>query len=166
MIELLDYRKNKQKLRTTGKIVTPEMVSEPEFAANLEQMKIILAKDGVGLAATQVNWGIQLFMLCIDEYMKPVEPQIFLNPKILSSSKNKNKNSEGCLSFKQLYLNVLRPETITWEYTKLDGAKNTATASGFYARAIQHETDHCLGRVFIDHASAVQMLQVKRWLNS
>jgi peptide deformylase len=166
MIELLDYRKNKQKLRTPGKIVTPEMVADPEFITNLEQMKAILAKDGVGLAAVQINWGIQLFMLCIDEHSNPVSPEIFLNPKILNKSKHKNKASEGCLSLPQLYLNIIRPETITLEYTKLDGTKNTIDASGFYARAIQHETDHCLGRVFIDHASAVQMLQVKRWLDS
>ena len=106
MIELLDYRLNRKQLLTPGKPVTEKLKNSDEFLTNLEEMKEILAVDGVGLAATQVNWPIQLFMLCIDKDDNKIEPEIFINPKIKTYSKNKIKMEEGCLSFWGLYLKI------------------------------------------------------------
>lgn len=166
MLELLDYRLSKKQLLTPGKPVTEELKNSDEFLANLEKMKKILEVDGVGLAATQVNWSIQLFMLCIDKDDNRIEPKIFINPTIKTYSKNKIKMEEGCLSFWGLYLKVLRSETVTWSYETLDGNSHEITSSGFYARAVQHEIDHLRGNVFIQRASPAQRLKVKKWLKS
>lgn len=166
MIELLDYRLNKKQLLTLGCPVTEELRNSDKFLPNLEKMKKILALDGVGLAATQVNWSIQLFMLCIDKDGNKIEPEIFINPTIKTYSKNKIKMEEGCLSFPGLYMKILRPENITWSFETLDGGNHEITSSGFYARAIQHEVDHLQGNVFIQRASPAQRLKVKKWLKS
>lgn len=166
MIELLDYRLNKKQLLTLGKQISDEIKTSNEFLSNIEKMKEILAIDGVGLAATQVNWPVQLFMLCINEADEKIDPQIFINPKILSSSKKTIKMEEGCLSFKGLYLKIARPETVTWSYEDLAGNHFQTTSTGFYARAVQHEIDHLNGQVFIQRASPVQKLRVKKWLKS
>jgi len=164
MIELLDYRLSKKKLLTPGKTVSKETLNSSEFLENIEEMKKILAQDGVGLAATQVNWPIQLFMLCIDKEDNKIDPTIFLNPKILSFSKKEIRSEEGCLSFPYLYIKVSRPGSITWEYQDLEGNRHETTSTGFYARAVQHEIDHLNGKVFINRASPVQKMKVKKWL--
>jgi peptide deformylase len=166
MIKLLDYRKFSSSLRRPGKPITPEYMQTPEFRDNLEAMKLILARDGVGLAATQVNWPVQLFMLCIDESTDKIEPEIFINPEITNYSKSKVKMEEGCLSFPDLYLKVSRPSTITWSYTSLDNKRVTKESTGWYARAVQHEFDHCQGKVFVDAATSVQKLKFEKWLKS
>jgi peptide deformylase len=168
MIQLLDYRTNSSLLRRQGKKIQPAefdaIVKSPEFLNNLEKMKEILEIDGVGLAATQVNWPIQLFMLCIDENSNKIEPQIFINPEILQYSKAEEKTEEGCLSFPTLFMKIKRPVSIKWRYQALSGEEVLVESSGFYARAVQHETDHCHGKVFIDKASTAQKMKIKKWL--
>jgi len=170
MIRLLDYRTHSSQLRRVGKkILNTELntfVNSVKFLDNLEKMKEILAIDGVGLAATQVNWPIQLFMLCIDEAGNKVDPKIFINPDIVEYSKEEEKIEEGCLSFSRLYMKIKRPTTIRWKYQTLTGEEVWQESSGFYARAVQHETDHCYGKVFIDKVSAAQKMKVKKWLKS
>lgn len=171
MIHLLDYRKNKKQLLTPGKKITQEDLDLPEFQTNLENMRKILTEDGVGLAATQVNWSVTLFMLNIDE----VEPEpnvlesadIFINPRIVSFSKKKIKMPEACLSFPGLdFIKIERPETVTWEYETLDWETKQKTNSGLYARAVQHEIDHLHGKVFIQLASSASKLKINRWLRT
>jgi len=164
MLKLLRYPKSQKLLRTPGIPVTKEILESEDFQKNIEEMKNILSKDGMGLAATQVGWSVQLFMLCQNEQLKTIEPQIFLNPKIIELSKKKAKEEEGCLSFNGLYLKLSRPESITWQYETLDGQTLTKESSGYYARAVQHECDHLNGKLFIDLASSAQKLPVKKWL--
>lgn len=168
MIRLLDYRTNTLLLRKQGAKIPPAkfetIVSSAEFLSNLEKMKEILETDGVGLAATQVNWPIQLFMLCIDEEGNKIEPKIFINPEIIDYSRAEEKTEEGCLSFAGLYMKIKRPQAIKWKYQTLTGEVVQQESSGFYARAIQHETDHCYGRVFIDKVSTAQKMKIKKWL--
>lgn len=166
MIQLLDYKKNSKKLRRVGREIDLGELTSPEFQANLEEMKNILALDGVGLAATQVDWPVQVFMLCIDENSKEVESQVFINPIINTKSKKQVKMEEGCLSFKNLYVPIKRSESINWSYTDLDGNRVTLDSSGFYARAVQHEIDHCNGHVFIDRASVIQKSKINKWLKA
>jgi peptide deformylase len=163
MIKLLDYRNNRTALRNPGRKLTPEETKTPEFVANLEKMKEILALDGVGLAATQVGWPVQLFMLCIDENDNKTEPEVFINPSITSYSKKESKMEEGCLSFPGLFMPIKRPHSIIWEYSTLEGETITKESTDFYARAVQHEVDHCHGKVFIDKASTVQKMKIKKW---
>jgi len=166
MIKLVNYREFPNKLRISGKLVKSDLINSEQFIKNITKMKEILAKDGVGLAATQVNWPIQLFLLCIDEDDNRIEPEVFINPTIKNYSKNKVKMEEGCLSFQGLYMNIKRPEEVTWSYETLDGKIFEKVSTGFYSRAVQHEIDHCQGKVFIDKASAVQKLKIKKWFKA
>jgi len=170
MLRLLDYRTHSSQLRRVGKKIQPSefkaFVTSVEFLNNLEKMKKILAIDGVGLAATQVNWPIQLFMLCIDEEVNKIEPRIFINPEIVEYSKAEEKIEEGCLSFRGLFMKIKRPAIVKWKYQTLAGEETWKESSGFYARAVQHETDHCHGKVFIDKVSTAQKMKVKKWLKS
>ena len=166
MLRLHNYRQDSKILRTPGKNLTSEEIVMEEFKQNLEDMKTILEIDGVGLAAPQAGWSVNLFMLCIDEDDKKVAPQVFINPEIISYSKKLVKMEEGCLSFPGLYLPVKRPESIVWRYTDLNWKTHEIESKDFYARAVQHEFDHCQGRVFIDRISTVAKMKVKKWLKA
>lgn len=164
MLNLLKYPKDQTKLREPGSTITKDLIQSDIFLKNIEEMKTILAKDGMGLAATQVNWPVRLFLMCQNDKLEAIEPEIFLNPEIIEFSKKKTKEDEGCLSFAGLFFKISRPETIKWRYETLDGEVVTQESSGYYARAIQHECDHLDGKLFIDLASSVQKLKVKKWL--
>jgi len=113
-------------------------------------------KDGIGLAAPQVNHSIALFITRApiendenDDWEKG-EVRIFINPKILSYSSDEDYFSEGCLSIPKVYGDVFRPLKIKVEATNLEGKRFTEDFSGMSARVILHENDHLNGVLFID----------------
>ena len=56
--------------------------------------------------------------------------------------------------------NVVRAAQVTCQYTDIKGMPQMVTARGFLARAIQHETDHLAGVLYVDLVSAVEKLKL------
>jgi len=169
-MRILQYQEDQKALRTPGKLVTKEMIEPPEFQNNLQEMYKILEEqgDGIGLAATQVGWSIQLFILTIDEELNKTKPQVFLNPKVRFRAKKEVKEIESCLSFRgrdePLQLKISRPVSILWEYETLEGLTKHVESKDFYARVILHEHDHIVGKLFVDSASTTERLKFSQWL--
>jgi len=163
-MEILDYRKHAKQLRRPNRLVTSDDLTTSEFQNNLQKMQELLKRDGVGLAAPQIDWHVKLFLLCIDDQGADAPVSVYLNPRIINTSKTSLKQSEGCLSLPDLFLEIKRSENIEWDYTDLNWKTHTVKSKGFFARAVLHETDHCESKVFIDHATSVQKLKVNRWL--
>lgn len=102
--------------------------------------------DGVGLAAVQV--GILKQIIVIDLYdEKPILKLI--NPRIIKT-KGKQEVEEGCLSFPNKYVKVIRPEEVTVEALDENGKKIKVTGTGLLAQAISHEMDHLNGVILTD----------------
>ncbi len=102
--------------------------------------------DGVGLAAVQV--GILKKIIVIDLYdEKPILKLI--NPVIVKT-KGKQEVEEGCLSFPNKYVKVVRPDEVTVEALDENGKKIKVTGTGLLAQAISHEMDHLNGIVLTD----------------
>lgn len=102
--------------------------------------------DGVGLAAVQV--GILKRIIVIDLYdEKPILKLI--NPKIIKT-KGTQEVEEGCLSFPNKYVKVVRPEEVTVEALDENGKKIKVTGTGLLAQAISHEVDHLNGVILTD----------------
>ncbi len=102
--------------------------------------------DGVGLAAVQV--GILKRIVVIDLYdEKPILKLI--NPVIIKT-KGKQEVEEGCLSFPNKYVKVIRPEEVTVEALDENGKKIKVTGTGLLAQAISHEVDHLNGIILTD----------------
>ena len=110
------------------------------------------ANDGIGLAACQVGMLKSMIVYDVDyvEENKEKNPVVCINPKIVSRSRSMVEVEEGCLSFPNVFENVIRHEKITVEYTDLNGKKKTKHAKGMEAIVIQHECDHLDGIVFLD----------------
>lgn len=134
--------------------------------------------DGVGLAAPQVGVTLQLAVVDVshapelqsyfrvdgqEAVLKEWMPLVFTNPDI-EPGRARAESNEGCLSFPGLRYQIKRPAQITARLTLLDGRVITVETDGLLARALQHETDHLHGRLFIDRLSSVDKLTLKRRL--
>lgn len=131
--------------------------------------------QGVGLAATQVGYGLALFI------MKPspkAKTEVCINPRIVevsqvgrsqskleitgptnsdqlrqtSTSSDENKKLEGCLSIPRIWGPVRRPQKVLMEYQDLTGEKHSKWFTGFKATIVQHEVDHLQGVLFTQRA--------------
>lgn len=102
--------------------------------------------DGVGLAAVQV--GLLKRIVVIDLYdEKPILKLI--NP-VITKTKGTQEVEEGCLSFPNKYVKVIRPEEVTVEALDENGKEIKVTGTGLLAQAISHEVDHLNGVVLTD----------------
>lgn len=116
---------------------------------------------GIGLAANQVDLPYRLFVLNLTgEASEADEEMVFINP-VLSDPKGTAEAEEGCLSLPGLHAHVRRPETITVTAYDLSGQEIEETVDGLFARAVQHETDHLNGVLFIDRLSPMARLALK-----
>lgn len=114
------------------------------------------AAEGVGLAATQVGLGLSLFVYdCPDDDGRPHKGAV-CNPVVtLPTGRDRNlvSGDEGCLSWPGAFQPLARPDLATCTGQDPWGTEFTVTGTGFFARCLQHETDHCNGTVFGDRLS-------------
>jgi peptide deformylase len=130
------------------KAVEIKEITEEIKALCKDMFEAMYSVSGVGLAAPQVGHSIRL---CIIDVSKDKNtPIVMINPKIIEAS-NKILMEEGCLSFPGFYESVKRFENISAQYMDLKGVQRTIKASGFLAKAIQHEIDHLDAKLFIDY---------------
>ncbi len=125
----------------------------------LETMR---AAHGVGLAANQVGVARRVAVVDVGEEDPP--PLVLINPTIVTRGAEIEVAEEGCLSIPDLFGDVARPSSVTLEALDRDGRPYRVAASGYKARAIQHEIDHLDGVLFLDHVSAVKRgLLLAKW---
>ncbi len=115
------------------------------------------ARDGIGLAATQV--GIDLRLLLLDPYALEGDAGrgkpnlVIINPEVVWESPEKQIGEEGCLSFPGVFIQVERPASVRIRARDVNGGTYEIRGEGLGARAILHEIDHLEGVVMIDHVS-------------
>lgn len=105
---------------------------------------------GVGLAAPQVGISKRVIVVDIGEGLFKL-----VNPEIVASSGIQD-GAEGCLSLPDVVGNVKRSEHVKVKALNEDGDEVTIEASGYLARAFQHEIDHLNGIIFTDKATAIE----------
>jgi peptide deformylase len=134
--------------------------------------------NGVGLAAPQIGLDIRMAVVDVahdpesisylridgeDASLEEAMPLVFINPKLVLGT-DKESSTEGCLSIEGIQAEVKRPAEVTAHLELLDGREITVETDGLLARAIQHETDHLNGILFVDRVSAASKLSLKRRL--
>lgn len=115
---------------------------------------------GLGLSASQVGEARRLFIVDLSAVDINETLRVFINPEIVETS-GEIEMEEGCLSFPELYLKITRPERVTVRATDLDGNQFEMTAEGMVARAILHEYDHTLGKLYIDLLTPLSRTMIK-----
>jgi peptide deformylase len=106
------------------------------------------AAPGAGLAAPQIGVGLRVFVWDVDEELGHL-----INPT-LDLSDEMQEGEEGCLSFPDLRYNTPRSMRVVAKGFNMYGDPVKVEGSELLARAIQHETDHLDGIVFIDRLSS------------
>lgn len=123
------------------------------------------AARGVGLAANQVGVARRVAVVDVGEDDPP--PLVLINPVIIERGDEVETAEEGCLSIPEIFGDVEREARVVVEALDRAGQSYRATATGYKARAIQHEIDHLDGILFLDHLSAVKRaLLVAKWKKS
>jgi peptide deformylase len=100
--------------------------------------------DGVGLAAPQVGIAKQIAVVDVGDEYGRIE---LINPVILEA-RGEQTGPEGCLSFPGLFGEVKRADYVKVRAQDRRGRPFTLEATGFLARALQHEIDHLHGILF------------------
>ncbi|MBE1490487.1 peptide deformylase [Plantactinospora soyae] len=108
-------------------------------------MDTLLGAPGrAGVAAPQIGISAQVFVYDADGHRGHM-----INPT-LELSDEPQDDDEGCLSIPGLYFPTPRAMHATAHGVDQHGEPLTITGSGFLARALQHETDHLAGRLYVD----------------
>ena len=80
-------------------------------------------------------------------------PLILINPE-LQLGEELEIGTEGCLSFPEITAEIPRPAKVKVTAQDLEGKRIEFEAEGLLSRAVQHETDHLNGILFIDRMSS------------
>jgi peptide deformylase len=140
-------------------------IGEPvtKFDEELEKLcedmfETMYKAEGVGLAAPQIGLSLRLFVMDCDGIKL-----IAANPEIIEKS-GEQSGPEGCLSVGKVPVVVTRANKATLRAQDLTGEWYEREAEGYAARCFQHETDHCDGKLFIDHLPKMRReMVVKRF---
>ena len=160
-------------MRTKGKRIEEIDANVRQLAADM--LETMYAAHGLGLAAQQIGLALQITVVDVTPVQenhpsemlvdgKPVDlkdwmPMILINPT-LQLDADRDIASEGCLSFPEIHGDVVRATAIRVRTLLLDGREVEFQATGMLARAIQHETDHLNGVLYIDRMSSAQKVSI------
>lgn len=124
----------------------PVTAFDKELAALCDDMfETMYDAEGVGLAAPQIGLGLRLFVMDCEGVKL-----IAANPEIVSTE-GEQSGQEGCLSVGKVPAVVVRAKRVRLRAQDKKGEWFEREAEGYAARAFLHETDHCDGKLFIDH---------------
>ncbi len=116
----------------------------------------MLDAAGAGLAAPQLGVGLRVFTYRVDDLVGHL-----VNP-VLSLGEEEETDGEGCLSFPGLRFDTPRRVTAVARGLNEFGEPVTVEGTHLLARAIQHETDHLDGVLFIDRLDPEQRREAMR----
>lgn len=145
------------RLRT---VALPVTVFDAALAQLVEDMfETLYTSKAIGLAATQVDVHRQVIVL--DVSGDASAPQVFVNPQVLSHD-TPAMVEEGCLSVPGVLDCVRRSARMRVQAQQRDGTEFESHLEGVAAVCLQHEMDHLVGRLFVDHLSYLKRLRL-RW---
>ncbi|MFC5382404.1 peptide deformylase [Aquipuribacter nitratireducens] len=148
-------------LRTPAAPVTTFDKELRQLVKDLEDT--MLDAPGAGLAAPQIGVGLRVFTWHVDGELGHL-----VNPD-LDLSEECQDGEEGCLSFPGIYADTRRAMNVVARGWNMHGDPVSIEGSMLLARAIQHETDHLDGILFIDRLDreqkklAMRMIREAEW---
>lgn len=149
-------------LRKRGEVIETITPAVKKLIADM--FETMYAAKGVGLAAQQVGEALQLALIdvrgvtdrpsSIELNGEPADvvdfmPMVLINPELKAVGET-IPGGEGCLSFPEIYAEIMRPASVDVKALNEKGKLVEFRAGGLLARAIQHEADHLNGILFID----------------
>lgn len=143
-----------------------------EFDAELKSLiddmyETMDASHGVGLAAPQIGVGLRLFTYHMENEDGVAPRGVVVNPvltlgKISGADPDPKSEEEGCLSFPGYGFPLKRAEWATVSGSDAEGNPLHFEATGWFARCMQHETDHLDGKLYVDRLNKKWAARMKK----
>jgi peptide deformylase len=144
-------------LHRSLKPVRPEQYGTDELRQLVADMFVTMyAAEGVGLAANQVGDGRRVFVYDCPDDDGVRHVGVVVNPVVDDldpAQRTLDESAEGCLSVPGAYADLARPEYALVRGQDQHGRDIVVEGTGFFARCLQHETDHLNGYLYIDRLS-------------
>ncbi len=131
-------------LRQQAKKIAKVPASLKRYTDNM--IDTMLDEKGVGLAANQVGSLRKVAVIQLPEWE---EAMVLINPEIIRRE-GEREVEEGCLSIPGYRGMVKRSERVRVRALDLSGKVIRIKADGLLAQALEHETDHLNGVLYID----------------
>jgi peptide deformylase len=151
-------------LSGVGAEVDPQDPEVVQLAADLVATMRV-SPGCVGLAAPQIGVGAQVFVVDVTEHPKTATSHgmfVLCNARVVEASRWR-PGREGCMSVPDLTGDVKRAGRVVVEAV-LPGTGEPVrlTTDAFEARALQHEIDHCLGKLFLDRVAGAHAVYQRK----
>ena len=132
-----------------------------EFDAELAQLIDDMfasqkAAEGVGLAANQIGVDLKVFIYDCPDDEGARHTGVVVNPvleELPADQRHLDESNEGCLSVPTAYAELGRPDYAVVSGQDAQGNPIKVRGTGYFARCLQHETDHLYGYLYIDRLS-------------
>ncbi len=118
----------------------------------------MLDAPGSGLAAPQIGVGLRVFTWHVEGELGHL-----VNP-VLTLGEETQDGGEGCLSIPGLSIDCVRARSVVAHGFDMHGEPLVVEGSDFLARAIQHETDHLDGILFVDRLDKERRREAMRYI--
>ena len=142
-----------------------DKVTKEEQILMDDMLETMYSENGIGLAAIQIGVQKRIIVMDLSKKDEKKQPIYFVNPIIKNRSKQLSTYEEGCLSVVKFFAEIDRPSECDVEYLDYNGKKQLIHASGLLATCIQHEVDHCDGKLFIDYLSKLKKTMIIKKLS-
>jgi len=146
-------------LRLESKHVSPEMLATPAIQKLIDDMmETMVEYCGVGLAAPQIHESLSIAVIESHGPRGDIPMTVLVNPEVTVLDEELIEDWEGCLSIPELRGRVPRWRKLRVDALDRDGKKIQFTAENFFARVVQHEFDHLMGKVYLDRMRDLKTL--------
>ena len=142
---------------------TEEVSAFDESLARLvaDLKETMYGAPGVGLAAPQIGFNINLAVIDTSAGEDPARKIILINPEILREE-GIQRGPEGCLSIPGIHEVLERPRQVWLKNRRPDGTWYEQEGEDLLARAFCHEIDHLRGRLFVEYFGPVKRQVIQR----
>lgn len=172
------YQSGQPVLREKAKKVAEKALTSSETQQLIDYMiETLRDVSGVGLAAPQVGQSLQIFIvedkekyhkqvpkIVLEEQGRKVVPlKVFINPRLEVLEAEEDMYFEGCLSVDGYVGVVSRAHKVKVSGLDRAGKPISYTATGWFARILQHEIGHLNGELYIDRIQHKSLISIKNF---
>jgi peptide deformylase len=151
-------------LRQVAEPIDVEDIRSPETQRLVDDLiETMREYNGAGLAATQVHVPKQVCVIEVKDNPRYPDAEaipltVLINPVVTPLTAEMEEGWEGCLSVPDMRGVVPRYIAVRLEAYDREGNRIDGVAKEFFARVLQHETDHLRGLVYLDRMKDLSTL--------
>jgi len=146
-------------LRMESRRVSPGSLGSASTQKLIDDMlETMVEYYGVGLAAPQIHESLAIAVIESNGPRGTIPMTVLVNPEVTVLDDELIEDWEGCLSIPDFRGLVPRWRKLRLDALDRKGKKIKITAEGFFARVIQHEFDHLMGKVYLDRMPDLKTL--------